>query len=756
MKFAHSSRRLGLVSLTLAALAACDDGGTAGPEQDGGPFDVVDSSILPGDSGSELVDAGSDGLPDAAMPPAITCDGKAVGTIEHRTRYQAEQVKGDAECMAQDQVRSCQASGMWSGWSGDYTAESCVVQGFASCDDKPHGTVEQRSQFEAALVPYGSECRSESQTRTCEDGVWSAWSGTFTFEKCEVEGAPSCGDQPHGTEEQRKRYKDAEVPYGSSCEFETQTRSCSLGTWSEWTGSFTSDTCRVLDALSCGNIPHGESEERTRWQALLVKAGEECKSEKQTHTCNNGAFSAWTGSFEQEKCEVEGQRACGSIPHGGHAQRTRYKDAEVPYGSECVAEHQSALCSDGTLGDFDGAFTLEECKVAPPADCEGGKHGDVRTQLRYEASEVEFGEVCKVETQKSTCENGVWSDFDGTFTAEACAPKPPLDCEGGKHGEQTTRERFEASEVPFGQQCKSETQISTCYNGEWSVFSGTFAAEGCTVAKPRDCEGGKHGDVRSQERFQTSTVPYGHECVSETQTSSCYDGTWSAFSGSFAFETCSPLPPAPCEGVPHGQTQNRTAYQATSVPQGSECKSEPQSRLCTNGTFGPWSGTYTATSCVVRGLTCIDYYTNTTIEDGEKQSRTRYPDAFPAGACEAQVQTRLCTNGHFGEWSGADGSLGCASLASTRSNNPSCRQYQLYPQLGGMSSCVEFTGVNPDSIGCAGGVKDASHGCPTGGTAVGKCKAGNAAGTSTTFYYYPISEGTKTGCTQAGGVWTDL
>ena len=62
----------------------------------------------------------------------------------------------------------------------------------APCGDSPSGTAESRTMYESPTVPHGEECRSEMQTRTCVDGEWTAWSGSYTFPGCVVDEAPDC------------------------------------------------------------------------------------------------------------------------------------------------------------------------------------------------------------------------------------------------------------------------------------------------------------------------------------------------------------------------------------------------------------------------------------------------------------------------------------------------------------------------------------------------------------------------------------
>lgn len=98
-------------------------------------------------------------------------------------------------------------------------------------------------------MPFGVQCVAQVQVRTCDGGMWTEWSGDYTEESCMAEAARDCTDPAatHGTVDERTRYLADEVPFGETCEAEMQTRTCSNGTWSAWSGTYTAETCVVAD-----------------------------------------------------------------------------------------------------------------------------------------------------------------------------------------------------------------------------------------------------------------------------------------------------------------------------------------------------------------------------------------------------------------------------------------------------------------------------------------------------------------------------
>src|SRR3954454_6709241 len=63
-----------------------------------------------------------------------------------------------------------------------------------------------------------------------------------------------------------------------------------------------------VEGVTCtGGKEVGDSEERTRYAAATVPAGETCKEEKQTRLCEeDGTWSDWSGTSKIFTCEVEG------------------------------------------------------------------------------------------------------------------------------------------------------------------------------------------------------------------------------------------------------------------------------------------------------------------------------------------------------------------------------------------------------------------------------------------------------------------
>jgi hypothetical protein len=119
----------------------------------------------------------------------------------------------------------------------------------------------------------------------------------------------------------------------------------------------------VGPAASCDGVPHGQSEERTRYEVMTVPYGQTCPKEVQTHTCDNGFWSDWTGSFVYESCEVGGPQPCDSQPHGTVQSYTAYAQYSVEYGGTCLSEVRTRVCNNGVWTDWTGSYEAWTCTV---------------------------------------------------------------------------------------------------------------------------------------------------------------------------------------------------------------------------------------------------------------------------------------------------------------------------------------------------------------------------------------------------------
>jgi hypothetical protein len=151
----------------------------------------------PPDDGTDAADAqlqdgwdpGLDATPDAEPP--VMCDAALAGAVEQRLRYAEAQVVASATCESETQYRTCEAAG-WSDWSGSFESEQCTVATHRSCGAVVHGGQQLRTRYVAEHASSASGCASQQQSRTCVDGTFGEWSGTYLHPACEVDWQGQC------------------------------------------------------------------------------------------------------------------------------------------------------------------------------------------------------------------------------------------------------------------------------------------------------------------------------------------------------------------------------------------------------------------------------------------------------------------------------------------------------------------------------------------------------------------------------------
>lgn len=224
-------KTLALLSLTLS-FAACQEEQFFQKDMSQLSGPIVDISKTPGDIGSGGsgvivdggdTDSGNNGqteqptIPEVTNPPEITDGGnnggdngggsevttptepeiiipippKNCGETAHlefisRTMFKDQSVAFGASCQSELQLAQC-VDGSFEEWSGNFQYSNCSIQAPASCDNIAHGGSQSRIMYSQATVEYGQSCTSQAQTRTCDNGTFTAWSGNFQFDNCIVE-----------------------------------------------------------------------------------------------------------------------------------------------------------------------------------------------------------------------------------------------------------------------------------------------------------------------------------------------------------------------------------------------------------------------------------------------------------------------------------------------------------------------------------------------------------------------------------------
>ncbi len=392
------------------------------------------------------------------------------------------------------------------------------------------------------------------------------------------------------------------------------------GTFSEQTCQTTTQQSNFINnspSVSCGTIPNEGRIERVKWKSSNVPFESYCEFEKQYSTCHNGTMSDWTGSYSFDSCTKDSPLSCGATPHGGTVQKEFFESSHVPFGHFCKLEIRRKTCTNGNFTPWTGSFSNETFISDPPLDCGNIKHNKNETRTMYASSQVNAGETCQSEVQSRNCYNGEFSSWPGSYTHASCTVDGYLSCGSTPHNGVQSRVVYSTSSVPYGENCDnySQTQTRTCLNGQFSSWSGSENFQGltCTERLPLSCESLSHGGTETRRRYKEQYVSNLLACESETQYRSCSNGALSNWSGSFTYLNCSlsnesikndPTPietGGSCGIIAQGQSEARLRWEKETVSQNESCVAEFQTRICENGQMSDWSGSFTATSCVKEG-----------------------------------------------------------------------------------------------------------------------------------------------------------
>ena len=107
------------------------------------------------------------------------------------------------------------------------TYSEFISDGSVACSDPE----QQRVMYLESRPAFGVACKAETQIKTCSNGAWGAWNGTFVQESC----AFAC-DNGHmdGDTEVKLLYNAARMPHGSLCQGMARSRLCSNGNFGSW------------------------------------------------------------------------------------------------------------------------------------------------------------------------------------------------------------------------------------------------------------------------------------------------------------------------------------------------------------------------------------------------------------------------------------------------------------------------------------------------------------------------------------------
>ncbi|RJR14300.1 peptidoglycan-binding protein [Candidatus Parcubacteria bacterium] len=452
---------------------------------------------------------------------------------QSRTFYKNSSAPYGSSC--QSAVRICQSNGVVTGdtaysaanCTADTTPDDCTIpaSGSVATSSVSHGI--GYKFYSASTVSAGQSCDSISQTRMCNNGVFSG-SSVYSHSSCTVAQSCTVGGVTLRHNESRVFYSASTVTQasGQQCSSIGQLRTCNNGVLSG-SNTYSSPNCDVSRHCTENGIDvlHGTSREFFNVKKVLY--GQDCNNFKQVRTCTNNVLSG-SSAYEYGACKVGEPKDCPAIDgktveHGsGH---TFYSVESVNYNQSCDAYAQNRTCADGVLSGID-RFKFASCTQEKEENCmlDGlvfapGKH------KVYSQRTVSSGQKCSSVAQTRTCKDGRWTTGDAKYDKARCAPEGKKWCKQDgdyvKHGKSGTF--YAEKSVAYGRICFGI--LRSCDNGTLKG-SQTYQYSSCRVVEPRSCELNgktiKHGQVGTFWSAKVGSVE--EPCAQLQGLRTCNDG----------------------------------------------------------------------------------------------------------------------------------------------------------------------------------------------------------------------------------------
>ncbi len=353
------------------------------------------------------------------LPEIGSClDGAlANGEMETRIRFEKLIVPSGETCSEETQFRTC-VDGVVSEYNGTFTQETCSVAidlppiDPKSCGALASGESESRIRFKKAIVPFGETCNSsanaETQTRTCNDGALSQFTGSFTQVSCVVD-------------------KEVVVSEDTSLINEIKTRALPLA--NETSGFKLKFNLEAATAPGDSVVALSSSNNVTSYNqmAAIVRLNDSGKVDARNgssyQAMNSVSYAANTKYEVEMDVDLLNHVYSASISGGGLSKTVIAQNYAFRTGLSSVTKLPfiAQLSATGNMT----VSILSQIAVDPPAlGCGALADGETTTRKMFQASSVSPGQSCVSKTQTGTCSNGELT-FTGTFTNASCFVQEP-------------------------------------------------------------------------------------------------------------------------------------------------------------------------------------------------------------------------------------------------------------------------------------------------------------------------------------------
>ena len=545
-----------------------------------------------------------------------------------------------------------------------------------------------------------------TQTRSCENGKWSAWSDCDGEADCEPNSAEECADGGSRSCEGNCKWgqcvnKTCEGATTRACgDCGSQSRVCDNGEWSEWSECLgqgecapdSNETCSSGGVRGCGGDCRWGACFSTECAGPVTRSCGNCGT--QTRSCTEGEWSDWSTCQAEGECAPNTNEACGnqgSRSCGGSCRWTECagQRCEGPTTEACGnCGTRQRVCNNGiwsNWSDCTGAGdcapnSRQACGNGGTQSCGGNCHWATCTGQRCDGASSEGCGNCGTHTR--SCNNGVWSNWSACSSQGACAPNASQAC--GTNGTQTCTNSCAWGSCG-GNTCTGATsrscgncgtQTRTCDNstGTFSAWSTCSDQGVCAPNATQSCGTGGTQTCTSSCGWgnctgQTCSGPTTQACGNcGNQTRTCNNGMWSNWSTCTGQGACTPSTSRSC-GT--NGTQNCTTSCAWGDCTGQTCSGPDiqscgncgtQTRVCNNGMWSGWSDCGQQGECEPgKTQSCGgggSQSCNTSCKWGDCLGQIcQGSDTQACGNCGSQKRT--CNNGTWSGWGDCTGEGVC-------------------------------------------------------------------------------------------------
>ena len=435
-------------------------------------------------------------------------------------------------------TRQCQ-NGVLSPWSActgegacsPAQSQACGMNGTQVCAATCQwATCQGQTCTGAGSQPCGN---CGTQTRTCNNGVWSEWSACGSqgacapnaSESCGVNGTRVCGGTCQwGACGNQMCAGPATQPCGA-CGTQGRTCDAASGKWSDWgtcggQGACmpnTSRTCPDGGTQTCGgNCQWGACTKTCTGDATMACGA--CGTRTRTCDAATGSWSEWSACGGEGACMPGASRPCGhggSQSCGGSCQWDTACPNQACDGppsetcGNCGTHTRTCDTSTGMWSDWSACSGEGECKAGGSRPCQNGGSQSCSGTCQWEflcrnqvcpgPSVVTCGN-CGTQSRSCNSTTGMWSEFTACSGEGVCAPNATdHPCGNGGHNTCTSSCQWGAActdqmcsgppTEPCGTKCGTHTRVCDTDTGMYGEFGQCMNEGVCTEGEMQSCAG---------------------------------------------------------------------------------------------------------------------------------------------------------------------------------------------------------------------------------------------------------------------------